>query len=234
MATIFSPGWTFSIAIGVLFVSLAPLFATKEPVKIGQRVDMSVVNPLHHIRDYASMGMMNLAHLISSGLWPLLLAVFIFDSDVYAKVGVLVALTTLVSVFSAYMFGKFIDSKRGLYLLRYGTVMYGLGDVLRSIITTSSGALALGMVSEPSFLSVKLPLQKSFYDRADTIGEDKRIAYIAWAEIAGAIMKFTFTSGLFIATFFFDPVSVLRVGFVVGGVLAPVMLLQRFPTLKRV
>jgi len=234
IASLFSPGWTFTVSIVVLFVSLVPLFFTKEPIKVHQKLDFSAFKPSLYIRDYISVSALNLTHLASASFWPLLLAIFIFDGDVYAKVGVLVALSTIISVFSARMFGKFVDNKKGLYLLRYGTIMLTLGSFLRSIITTSSGALALSMVNEPSFLSVQLPLQKNFYDAADSVPESNRILYIAWAEIIGALVKLLFCTGLFVASYFFDPIHVLRVSFIVAGLATPLMLMQRFPGLKRV
>lgn len=78
-----------------------------------------------------------------------------------------------------------------------------------------------------------MPLSKAMYDRADDI-EGYRIVYISLMEVASAFIKALYCGSLLIATYFFDPILVLRLGFVAAALIGLLMLTQKFPALKKV
>jgi MFS family permease len=80
-------------------------------------------------------------------------------------------------------------------------------------------------------LSYRMPLVKGVYDKAGII-ESQRIVYTVAYEIFAAIAKSMVCFAIAIGCIFYDPVTVMRVSFIVVGLLSPLMLLQRFPALQ--
>jgi type III secretory pathway component EscT len=147
--------------------------------------------------------------------------------------GALIGVAMVVSMFSARMFGKFIDNNKGYYLLKYGVYMNAVTHVIRTFITTGSGVAAVSIINEPTTLSYRMPLVKGLYDAADT-HKGYRIVYLTWMEMISAIVKFLFCISMFIACYFADPITVLRVSFIPVAVISLGILLQKFPALKKV
>lgn len=230
---LFAPEFTLMFAIAVLLGSLVPLFLTNEPVKIHQNIKYSGFKVKEHIRDYRAFGGLNVSHFAIVVIWPLFVAVTIFNTNTYEKLGILIGVSMAVSIFSAHMFGRFIDSQRGLYLLRYGVVMNVVLLLSKSLITGVGGAVAASTLGQPIFLAYRMPLSKAMYDRADDI-EGYRIVYISLMEVASAFIKALYCGSLLIATYFFDPILVLRLGFVAAALIGLLMLTQKFPALKKV
>lgn len=233
LASLISPELTISLAIVVLLSSLIPLFISNEPVRIHQRITFKGFRWRRHTRDYVAISAFGIDAIASLVLWPLLIGVTIFTEGTYAKLGIITGVALGVSVFSALMFGKFVDNNKGYYLLRFGTILNSIGLFIRSIITNTGGAIAVTMLNEPISLAYKIPLVKGYYDAADS-EEGYRIVYLTIGEITTAVAKGLFFAGLFVACNFVDPIMVLRYCFVIAGILSFGMLYQRFPALKRV
>jgi len=232
LASFVSPELTIFFAILILFSSLIPLFLTNEPTRIHQKITFKGFKWHRHKRDFISLSAYNIENFASQVVWPLLVGVLVFTDDTYAKVGAIIALGTGISMFSAYMFGKFIDNKKGLILLRYGTIMNAITHAIRSTVTAAGGAIAISALNEPITLSYRMPLVKGFYDAADS-EEGYRIVYLVVAEMLTALAKGLFCLLLLVASYVFDPVSVLRYCFILVGILSLGILLQRFPALKK-
>jgi MFS family permease len=233
LASLFAPELTIAVAIIALLASLIPLFITNEPVRTHQKITFKNFKWRRHTRDYLAIGAYGIDINATQMLWPLFIGVTIFTEGTYAKIGLLSGIALGVSVFSALMFGKFVDNKKGYYLLRFGTIINTGGLLLRSFITTAGGAVAVSMLSEPLSLAYKIPLVKGYYDAADS-EEGYRIVYLTVGEIVSAVAKAMFFAGLFVACFVFDPSLVLKYSFIIAGFLSLGMLVQRFPALKRV
>jgi len=204
---------------------------TNEPVKIHQKISFKGFNVRPHIRDFVSMSVFGLQQMSNMVVWPLLLAVSIFADDTYAKLGGLIAISMLISMFSARMFGRFIDSRRGLYLLRYGVGMNVLLAATRSFVTTPIGAVAVSTLGEPINLSYRMPLVKGLYDKAGEV-EKHRIVYTVTYEMFTAGFKAVLAALLAVFCALYDPVDVMRASFIVMSIVSPLMLLQKFPALR--
>lgn len=233
LAALIAPEATIVFAIIVLFASLIPLFMTNEPVRLHQHISFKGFPHRRHARDYISMSGFSILHVSNGLLWPLLMAVFIFVDNIYAKLGVVVGVSLAISIFSAHMFGKFIDKRQGYSLLLFGAVMSGVLSLCRVIITGFGGAVAATVLGEPINLAYRMPLTKGFYDAADS-EEGYRIVYLVLGEIWTGITKALFCFALWLAASYYDPVTVLRASFIFVAVFGFIMLFQRFPALKRV
>jgi MFS family permease len=233
IAAVFAPEATIIFAITVFIVSLVPLFLTNEPVKLHQHIHYSGFPHRKHASDFWSLSAFNIVNVANGVFWPLLMAVFIFTEDTYAKLGAVVGLSLAISVFSARMFGKFIDSKKGRGLMQYGVGMSAVLNIVRAFITNGSGAVAVSVLGEPIGLSYRMPLIKGFYDAADS-EEGYRIVYLVWAEIWTGLAKGAYCISLYFASLAYDPITVLRYNFIGIALIGIVMLTQRFPILKKV
>lgn len=233
IASYIAPEATIIFAVLVMLGSLAPLFITNEPVKIHQKINFGGFNPLNYKRDFLSISALNIDNVASAVIWPLLIAVFIFVDDTYAKLGLIIGLGMAVSIFSARMFGKFIDHKKGKYLLNYGVIMDSTLHLIRPFISTTAGAVVVSTANEPITLAYKMPLVKGWYDQADSI-EGFRIVYLTWSEMITGFVKGIYCLCLYIACSFFDPLDVLRYGFLLVAISGLFMLVQKFPALKKV
>lgn len=232
VAAVIAPEATLGLAILVMLGSLIPLFMSREPVRVHQKISFKKFSVRSHTRDFMSVSALGLQLFTNGVLWPLLVVVVVFTEDTYVKLGAVVAFAMIISMFSAHMFGRFIDSKKGLSLLRYGSLMNVALSFSRAIINATGGVVAVSTLGEPIVLSYRMPLIKGLFDAGDSV-EGFRIVYFAWAEMIAGLLKAVFCLVLLSATYFFDPVSVLRFSFVIVGLVGLVMLTQKFPALKK-
>jgi hypothetical protein len=233
IASLISPEATILVAIIVMISSLVPLFLTKEPVKTHQKIKFKGFSPMKYKADFISLSAFNIENVATAVMWPLLAGVFIFTEDTYAKLGALIGVSMVVSIFSARMFGKFIDNRKGGYLLKYGVLLNAVTHAIRPFITTGAGVAAVSIINEPTTLSYRMPLVKGFYDAADT-HEGYRIVYLTWMEMVTAFAKSFYCFVLFFACFYFDSLIVLRISFIPVAIISLGILLQKFPALKKV
>jgi len=233
LAAIFAPEVTLAVAIAVLLGSLIPLFLTKEPVKVHQHVTFKGFKISKYKRDFVATAALGVQTNAIVAMWPLLMGVFIFTEGTYAKLGFLIGLSMLVSVFSTRMFGRFIDSSKGGQLLRWGVIMNIVLFVSKSLVTSAGGAIAVSTLGQPIYLAYKMPLIKGVYDSADD-SEKYRIVYIAYKEAFSGLAKAAFSIAIFAASYVFDPIAVLRASLAVVPLIGLLMLSEKFPALKRV
>lgn len=232
IASMISPQWSIGFAIVVLGGSLIPLFMSNEPVRVHQKITFKGFKWRRHTRDFIALSAFGVDNFATIMLWPLLMGVFIFTDGTYAKLGGVVSLSMLISIFGARMFGKMIDSHNGLALLRYGAVLNVITHFVRPLISTIGGSIVVTVINEPTTLAYRMSLTKGFFDAVDS-EQGYRIVFISLSEIMAAVAKALFCLGLFIACDNFDSIAVMRGGFIVAGVLSAGILLQRFPALEK-
>jgi len=232
LATFVSEQVTIGLAMLVLMGSLIPLFLTNEPVKTHQKITFKGFKWRRHKRDFIALGAFNIENVATGVMWPLFIAVFIFTSDTYAKLGGVIAAAMVLSMIAARLFGRIIDNKKGYYLLTYGVWINAVTHTIRSFITAGGGAVAVSLMNEPTTLSYRMPLVKGFYDAADS-EKGYRIVYLVVAEIVTTICKSLFCLSLFLATYVFDPETAFRYSFIVVAIISLGILSQRFPALRK-
>lgn len=231
LATLVSPLATIGLAIVILMISLIPLFLTKEPVRINQQIIYRGFKWKNHIWDYVSMSAFNIENTATITMWPLLIGVFIFTDDTYAKLGAVFGFAMVVSMFSAWIFGKVIDGKKGKILVDYGTIINAITHIIRPFITAAGGAVAISIINEPTTLSYRMPLTKGYYDAADS-EPGYRIVYFAVADLAISASKCLYFFIMYLFCFQSDSLSVLRYSFIFVGIVSLAMMLQKFKSLE--
>jgi hypothetical protein len=233
LASFVAPEATIIIAIVILFLSQIPLFLSREPVRTHQHIVFKNFPWRRFTADYVSMSATGVDRVASLIAWPLLISVTVFVDDAYAKIGLLVAFSTVLSIVLARYFGRKIDNHKGLNLLKLGTFVNSLVHLSRPFMLTVPGASAISVVNEPVTLAYNMPIVKGFYDQTDSV-EGYRIVYISFVEIILAVIKASYFLLLLGLSQFYDPVTVLSWSFVGVAVISAFALFQKFPALKRV
>jgi hypothetical protein len=233
LATFVDPRAAIGVAIFVLLASQIPLLVSSEPVRTHQHITFRGFPLTRFKSDYIALGAFNIDKMVSLITWPLLIALTVFSDNTYAKIGFLVAASTVISVLLAHLFGKMVDKGSGLQLLRIGTWLNFVIHILRPFMLNPAGVVGLSMANEPVTLAYNIPIVKGFYDQTDTV-EGYRIVYISVAEMILAIFKAMYWFMLIFFCQFYDPLAVLTWSFLVVGVISTGVLFQRFPALKRV
>jgi MFS family permease len=233
LASFVAPEATIIIAIFVLLGSQIPLFLSSEPVRTHQKIKFKNFPWKRFKYDYISLSANGIDRMASLVAWPLLISVTVFVDDSYAKIGVLVAVSTVLSIIIARYFGRLIDNHKGLSLLKIGVITNSLVHLARPFLLTTTGAASISLVNEPVTLASSMPVVKGFYDQTDSI-EGYRIVYITSVELVLAVIKGFYFLGLLVFSQFYNPVDVLSWSFIVVAIATMGVLFQRFPALKRV
>ncbi len=232
LAGVFSPQISMIFALLIILASLAPLFMTREPVKTQQEVSYRDLDiPKIIIKDSVPIGALNLVNIAHVVFWPLFLAVFVFVNGTYELLGIIVGISTVVSIISTRLFGKFIDKHRGTSLLKYGVWSTMLVNIARIFAIHPSTAVVLSATAEPSELAAKIALVKAYYDETDK-HDNHRIAYIALMEQIIALYKAIFLALAWVLFNVFEERVSFQILFAVAAVISIVMLKQKFTALK--
>ncbi len=231
-ASVFAPELTIVFAITVLIISLIPLFLTNEPVKLHQHISFRGFKWRNHVREGLVMSSLGIDKAASLMTWPLFIAAAILTEDTYVKLGSIIAVSVGLSLFSARMFGSFIDSKKGANLLKYSAVMNAFLYMVRPFVGSVGSVLVVTTVNEPVMLGYRMPVIKGLFDVADS-EKGYRIVYLAWIEMAGAAGKLLYCTAVYLLCFLYNDIAVLRWSFMPLSLVALVVLVQRFPALKK-
>lgn len=232
LGSLWMPEATLLAAIGLLLLSLVPLFLTKEPVRLRSRVRFRGFKVTKYSRNLIAISAFNVQHAAISWVWPLFIAVFVFKTGTYAKVGALVGLTMAISVLCARAYGMIIDNNKGRYVLRYGVFLNFILNFAKATVTGASGVVAASAFGEPIALSYSMPLTKGLYDEADVSDDSHRIVYLAWSEMVAGATKAAFFFSILVAIQRYDAETVLRTSYYVVPFIGLLMLVQKFKALR--
>lgn len=222
--------YIFLIASGVLLASLWPLFRTSEPVKTRQKLNFRDL-PVNKIKyDLASYSALGVENTLCINLWPLYVSLFALSGSVYVQLGSLTAIAVVVSLFTAYVIGRMVDTKNGRLILRIGAVSNAFVYVLRPFVGSYTGALATNVANEIVTTSYRLPFFKGYYGSADEL-PGFRIAYIVSMETVGSIAKATAWFMLAILATVLSAKHVLIVGFGLSGIASLLITIEKFKVL---
>jgi len=232
LATLISPEATIIAAIIILGSSQVPLLFSGEPVRTNQHIKFKGFPWRIFKQDYISLSANNIDRIASVVAWPLLIAVVVFVDDTYIKLGALITFSTIFSIFVARLFGRAIDSGRGLRLLQLSTWLNMILHLCKPFGLNPVGAVGISLLNESVSLAYGMPITKGFYDQTDTV-EGYRIVYITVTESINALAKACYWIVLFVLSQVYDPVTVLTWSFLAVGLVSTGVLFQRFPALKK-
>ena len=225
--------YVFVFAIVVLFSGSLPLFLTSEPTKIRQKFEIRLINVRKMWRDIASYSSMTVTTTTSIIIWPLFLAVVVFNENPYIQIGSITTLATVVSIFSAKTIGKLVDNKKGRLLLRYHVVFWAILNMLRPFVSSFTMAASVNVANDAANPGYKMPLLKGMFDAGDD-HPGARIAYFSIQEVfACGLRSFVFIIGSLMAYLITSDRLVFFIIFLVGSLIALGVMLEKYPALNQ-
>lgn len=228
IATFFDAKYTIVVAIIVLLASLVPLLLTNEIVKVHQHISFRGFPWKQQSRQIVSYSCINVENIVCILLWNFFLALVVFQTGTYAKIGAITAVSTALSFFFARYIGGHVDRKNGQKLLHVGVVVNSVVHILRMFVTTPAAAFGVNTVNEPITMSYRMPYVKNYYDIADSL-PGFRIAFIAINEATSAFSRSLLWVGLLVASYHMSEITAIKGAFVVAAIVSLGIALQPKP-----
>jgi len=231
IAAIWGAQYTFAAALVVFALATIPLLLTAEPVKTKQHLHFSGLSLRSVRRDMLVLAAMNLENIITMIVWPLFVAIYIFTDNTYALIGVVTSLSVLFSMFTARLIGGVIDNKKGRALLHGSAKGAAVVQVLRLFVNSFGAVVVINIITELFTNGYKLPIIKSYYDRADDF-PGERIVFISYIESAANLAKAMAFVMLSLAALHVETRTVFVLAFAMAGLGSLLLLTERFPALN--
>ncbi|MCA9349310.1 MFS transporter [Candidatus Saccharibacteria bacterium] len=234
LATLVDVRLSVGVSIALLMLSLVPLFLSGEPVKLNQHVFYGGITQklVSSKANILAILAINLGTVLSSITWVLFIGIAVFRNDVYAYIGVLATVTTLLSIILAKYIGNQTDLGKGPKYMRigaYGGVVFSL----TKIFVNTPMAVAANSFFDAQALTIRqIPLGKGFYSETDNF-PGQRIAYMVMLENLVHIFRIPFIILIILALSYFDnQMEVLRYATVAAGTVTIFMVFEKFKILR--
>lgn len=224
-----------SLAIGLSIViyvaSLIPLLSTPEPVKIKQKIKFKNFPYKKVWRDIFTHSMQGIDTTVTAGMWPMFMALFIFQGGVYEKVGFTSTLSIAVAIFMTYVFGKLIDNAHPLRTFRMTIALDSLVYVARIFTRSFLGVIGVNIANEVAYTGAYMAYNKGMYAAADDL-PGYRIAYFTIMETVSEFVKGLMWLLLAVLSVLMPTKTALQVCFAVTAVAVLCITLERFRALR--
>lgn len=230
IATLIGPSYTFLAAVLLFCFGLIPLFLTGEAVKTRQKLDfkgLSVTKIKHDLVSYVALSIEN---SICLAMWPLFMALFIFQDNTFVQLGAVSSIAVILSIVAAKVIASFIDNHRGRQLLKSAAVINAFIHGFRPFLLSLPGAIGINIVNETVTVAYRMPYVKGMYDAADDL-PGHRIVYFVATEVFGNIGKASFYWLMYIASFLLEPYTLFCIIFACAAVASLTITTERFKAL---
>lgn len=204
----------FIIVAILILVSNLPLLSTKEvftPIPFSYRKAYSRLFRKENLRrlcGYLGFG----EELIVLTIWPIFIYVVIKN---YLSIGIIIALTTLVTSVIVLYIGHLTDFKNKFRLLKFGSVLTSASAFLRILVGGSLGVFLTDTFSRVAKNFISVPLTAITYERAQKTSVMKTIVFYEMALILGKIL-----ACLIVYFLFFILPSSFTAAFIVAGLMS--------------
>ena len=184
LAMMFDP--RASIVVSLLFFVLAsiPLIKMVDSMKTGFRLAPRGFNWKQATQSLLVQIPIGFDYYASTTAWSLFLVVLIFASggnEVYAKLGALTSLILVVSLVSAYAYGKLIDKKAGGQLLVWTAIGSVVSNLFRVFVRTPIAAIGTNAAHEMMATGYSMAYTRGMMDTANQTGY--RVFYVAMTQL---------------------------------------------------
>lgn len=233
VATLFGGKYIFLVAMALLVLGGIPLLRTSEPFKSHHPLRLHELHFSRIKRDIFAFMAYGIELTMCGSVWPIYLGLVILTTSAgYAKLGILVSVSVIASMVSAYAIGKLTDKKHGHKLLRFGAATNAAVYIFRPFATAYPAALAINIVNEGATIAYKIPFTKGMYDRGDEFNH-QRVAYFVAMELTSSIAKSIAWFILLMSTMLYSDLTVTSIGFAFGGIASLLIMTERFKGLGR-
>lgn len=184
VASVFSPAAAMALSAVFFLMSAVPLLRTAEPTRLNQTLRFKGFPWRGMWRSLVAESAVGVDVFATGTAWTLYMVVVIFASDgdgVYAKIGFFTSLTLLIAMLASYAFGKLIDRRQGLFLLRSSVIVNSLTHVFRPTVGSVSGIVANNAVNDVATTGYSMAFTRGMFDTADRSGF--RIVYLFLIEV---------------------------------------------------
>lgn len=233
IATIAGPAVTIIIASICFALSALPLFFTREPTRLHQKLQFNDF-PWQLARRSLVAHLGNGVDMFANATgWSLFIAVVIFANDgneIYAKIGAFLSLSVVIVIIVSYVYGRLIDHRQGRLLLRASVIVAALTNLFRPTVTSATGVIANSIVSDSATTGVNMAFTRGMFDLADRSGH--RIVYLYLMEVAQNFGMLISTLVFTICIACFSGTSGFSIYFVVVAGLILLIATARFPLYK--
>ena len=184
LAMMFDP--RASLVVSLLFFVLAsiPLIKMVDSMKTGFRLAPRGFNWKQATQSLLVQIPIGFDYYASTTAWSLFLVTLIFASggnEVYAKLGALTSLILVVSLVSAYAYGKLIDKKAGGQLLVWTAIGSVVSNLFRVFVRTPIAAIGTNAAHEMMATGYSMAYTRGMMDTANQTGY--RVFYVAMTQL---------------------------------------------------
>lgn len=222
------PRYIFAVSTTLLVIGLLPLFKTREPVRLRQKLQFRTF-PLHKVSGMVpSIVALHLENTLSIMLWPLFIALLIISSDsVFLQVGIISTISMLVAMLATRLAGRMTDAGNARPLLRVSAWVNALIHLIRPFVRSFAPLIPLDMANQMVTAGYRIPFMKLHYDMADQL-PGYRIVYVAFSESLSSLVKTTVYAFLALLSTAFSDYQVLSVAFGIAAIASLVISTERF------
>lgn len=231
IAATYGANFTIIASIILFTLSLIPLLSTPEQVATHQKVTFKGFPYKKVWRDIVSNGAQGIDATVTNGMWPVFMSLAIFTTASYEKIGLASTVSLLVALFITYIFGRVLDGKRPLLLLRVTTIL-DTGVYVGRVFANSLGSvIGVNVANETAFSGIWMAAAKGKYAAVDDL-PGYRVAYFTVLELTSQFMKCCIWLLLALLTLFVSDISALQICFGVTGVLVLGIMIERYKVLR--
>lgn len=232
LAVFFGSPSIFVAGTLMAFLSLWPLFLSKEPVKTSQKLDFKNFPLSKATYDIVSYVAHSIENTICINMWPFYVGLFVLSGSVYAQLGLMSSVAVLASIYTAHLVGKMLDKRSGVNMLRISAVANSLVHVARPLAYGVWPAYGISIANEIITNGYRIPYVKGFYSAADEY-PGFRIVYIVSMEAMGSIAKATTWFVLAFTSLAFGTKNAMTIGFMVAAVASLLIMTERFKAIRQ-
>lgn len=180
VAFLIFPAATMWLSAVLFAMASLPLFKTKEPVRLNQKLrfrDFPWRMVRRSIIAETSVGFDTFA---SGVVWILFITITVFMStgnDIYFTIGAFVSITAVTSFLAAYSYGRIIDWRHGGDLLKIATIGNAMTHIFRTFVVTPPGVVMANVTNELATTGYMMAYMRGIFDTADR-ATGHRIVYL--------------------------------------------------------
>ncbi len=185
VAMFFDPRASIIASIVFFIIASWPLVYTIDSMTTGFKLAPSGFPWRKTLRSVLVQVPMGFDYYASTTAWSLFLAVIIFNStgnQIYAELGAITSLILLISLISAYAYGRLIDRKAGGQLLIWTAMGNVAANLFRVFVRTPVAAIGTNAVHEVVSTGYSMAYTRGMLDIANNTGY--RVFYIAMTQLA--------------------------------------------------
>lgn len=234
IASLYGPSWSILLTIVLFALSAVPLFRSAEQVKTHQKITLKGFPWRKTWRSLRGNGGLGVDIVATNMAWVLFMSSVIFAGDgdeLYAKIGILASVSIFVALAASYVFGRLVDHKQGLLLLKSSTLVNSALHLLRPTVSTTTGVLLVNAVNEAAYAGYSLAFIRGEFDLADTPGY--RIVYLSLMEFTGNFCATLAALAMALFTMLYGDYGGLTVFYVGAAIVTLYIGAARFPLYKR-